>query len=91
MIEVKYFGATNYLNSRLRLHSPRFTDQDWEDNRRVDTVWIYCSADYDSVIEEAAAYLKSLGYNIIGSTETSGGFGIISDTFCSLKEMRAGK
>lgn len=75
VLKVKYMGATNYTNSRVKIISERF-----EQSKTIDY-----DHRYNSTKDNAAAWLIEHGFNVIGAGEAKDGYYIISDTFKPLK------
>lgn len=81
VIEVKYYGPTNYKPSRIKLTSLRFPN---------DAVWIPYNHNYNSSIDAAKAYLIKHRYRLVGQAEDAkrDTFLIMSNTFHPLKSAK---
>lgn len=72
---IKYHGATNNGGSRVSITSDRFKER----------VYISYDYQYNNIYDMAQNYLESIGFNLIGISETKDGYILLSDTFKSIK------
>lgn len=78
LIKVRFYSPTNFKGARIGLISTRF-------NQRVVLDFDYT---FNGPADQAAAWLREHGFNIIGQCELSyNETGIITDTFKPLKEV----
>jgi hypothetical protein len=75
-VEVTYLSPTNYLGSRVKIHSARFKE----------SVIINYDYQFSTVCEIAQNYLEKLGFQFIGKAESKTGYFLISSTFEPLKK-----
>lgn len=76
--EVSYPSATNTLQARVKIRSPRFKQS------KIISYDFECR----DIQEVAEKWLMQNNFNIIGGGESSTGYVIITDTFKPLQEVK---